>query len=466
MEDDDEYDGIDIHDRAVVFVYDDNDTPADYDDNSADVLTGAELKRASLPAGDNFELVGTKDPYLTAKDAGFNYVFCMSVGADLNNLTTIGGNYGYLLAKAWETRDEDGTYYRVFDLWTDSGRKTAYEETGDTYKYPSGTVIRYEVLSTDGDNIYIRSVENADPIQGKVEARDGNFVGIDGQKYELVNDSVVMNVDTVDKEGISYGDEARADIPLADTTEAGKVNALYIVADNDEISFLLIDTANIEIVDDYNLTRPDATALSDALADAGEVATAASPITVTVAGTVPAGRFTVPANVVLELADDVVVTGNTVINGRGSVELKGDLALNGMLTVRTNPAMTSKATSIDASGFTRITAAQIATLFTYTDDLTVGALPSGVAIGATQTLTISEKVDATAVQSLVPSVGATLVLSEATDGNYDTTTPSAIDFSENDAHLSSSDPIPGGTYVWTEGAIVEAPNSYPAFDKQ
>ena len=348
----DEYDGVDIHDDAVVFVYDDNGTDSTsgnankYIDNYADVLTGAELKRASLPSGASFVLVtGTtaKDPYLTAKDAGFNYVFCMSVAADLDDLTTVGGNFGYLLSDAWETTVDD-TYYRVFNLWTENGQKTAYEETGDTYKYPSGTVIRYELLSTDGDNIYIRSVEDADPIQGKVEARDGNFVGIDGNKLELVNDSVVMNVDTVKKEGISYGDEARADIPLADTTAAGKVNALYLEA-NDEIVFLLIDTANIEIVDNFDLRNPDATALRDALEAADE-----DNETVTVEGSVPAGTFTVPAGVKLILANGATVAGGTTITG--DVDFAGtvNVGKDGVLTVPAGEVATGDIFDVAAGG--------------------------------------------------------------------------------------------------------------------
>ena len=335
-----EYNNVDIHDRAVAFVYDNNGTPGDYDDNDADVLTGAELKRASA----TFSLVGAEDPYLTAKDAGFNYVFCMSVAADLDDLTTVGGNFGYLLSDAWETT-VDGTYYRVFNLWTENGQKTAYEETGDTYKYPSGTVIRYELLSTDGDNIYIRSVEDADPIQGKVEARDGNFVGIDGNKLELVNDSVVMNVDTVKKEGISYGDEARADIPLADTTAAGKVNALYLEA-NDEIVFLLIDTANIEIVDNFDLRNPDATALRDALEAADE-----DNETVTVEGSIPAGTFTVPAGVTLVLNDGATVNRNTTLNGAGTVSVKGIVNIvDGSLTVDPDTVVYDNGAGFDVVG--------------------------------------------------------------------------------------------------------------------
>ena len=304
------YGGKEISDQAVVFVYDD-------DNHDADVLTGSELKKATAA----FALVGANDPYLYDTENDFTYVFCMAVKADLKNLTTKGGNYAYLLSDAWED-SIDGKDYRVFSMWTEGGELTAYEESGDTYTYEAGDIISYEVSSTKDGTTYIKNVDLATTTAGKVTAQDGNYVGLNGTKYELVNDSVVLNVNTDEKEGISGGTDAREQIAVADTSATGKANVRFIVDDaSNEVVFMLIDSANNEIVEGTKVLSPSATLLTNTLADAeaGD--------TVTIAGNIPTGTFTVKDDVTLKIAEDAIV-GNTTFEIQSGASLKTDVATN------------------------------------------------------------------------------------------------------------------------------------------
>ena len=335
------YDGIEIADDAIVFVYDDNNTnsgtgtASHYTDNDAKVLTGAELKKAtgvvfaktvSAVDGD-----ARNDKYLTNTTNNFEYVYGLVVKADTTNLVTTGSNYGYLLADASET-NVGGTNYRVFNMWTEAGEITAYEETGDEFEYESGTVITYEVTSVKDGITYIKSVDVPDLTIGQVTAKDGNYVGLNGVKAELVNDSVVLNVNTDTVEGISGGDEARGQIALADV-DANKLNVLFDVV-NGEVVFMLIDTVNNEMVN-AELNNVSAAILEKALAgaEAGE--------TLTLTGTVPTGTFTVKSGVTLKAAATAVISAGTIVNAQpdatvivaGNREMVGENSLSSTGTI-------------------------------------------------------------------------------------------------------------------------------------
>ena len=305
------YDGKEISDQAVVFVYDDT-------NKDADVLTGSELKKATGTFG-TITSGTVADPYLYDTENDFTYVFCMAVKANLKDLTTKGGNYAYLLSDAWED-NIDGKDYRVFDMWTEAGQITAYEESGDTYTYEAGDIISYEVTSTKDDMTFIKNVSDVDTTAGKVTALDGNYVGLNGNKYELVNDSVVLNVNTDDKEGISGGAEAREQIAVADTSAAGKANVRFIVdTASNEVVFMLIDSANNEIIEGAKVLSPSADLLTNTLADAeaGD--------TVTIAGDIPTGTYAVKKDVTLKIAEDAIV-GDTTFEIEAGASLKTDVA--------------------------------------------------------------------------------------------------------------------------------------------
>ena len=321
----DKYNGTEIADDAIVFMYDNGGTPSTYTDNGAKVISGAELKKTSIDAssGDAFKLVDSAngDAYLVSETNGFNYVYCMSVAMnDLDNAAIKGRNYGYLLSDAWEAKGADGKWYRAFSLWTEAGEITAYQETGNEFDYKSGTVITYEVTSTKDGITYIKSVDEAELKLGKVDAVDGNYVGLDGTKAELVNDSVVLNVNTDDQEGISGGTDARGQIAEADLSATGKANVRYVLDSNDKIIFILIDTVNNEIMSGENKNMSQS-AVKALLADAksGE--------TVTLEGEVPEGNYKVPKGVAVDLS-------NATISGDVKFETKTSVlgSLFGILT--------------------------------------------------------------------------------------------------------------------------------------
>lgn len=315
----DKYNGVEIADDAIVFIYDNSKTKSVSDnsnwaiDNNAKVVSGAELKKTTLATGVNFELVNAAgDAYLVSETNGFEYVYCMSVAiGDLDDATVKGRNYGYLLSDAWEAKGADGKWYRAFSLWTEAGEITAYQETGNEFDYKSGTVITYEVTSTKDGITYIKSVDEAELNLGKVTAVDGNYVGLDGTKAELVNDSVVLNVNTDDQEGISGGTDARGQIAEADLSATGKANVRYVLDGNGKIIFMLIDTVNNEIMSGENKNMSQS-AVKALLADAksGE--------TVTLEGEVPAGNYEVPKGVAVDLSN-ATISGNVKFETKTSV---------------------------------------------------------------------------------------------------------------------------------------------------
>ena len=384
------YDGIEIADDAIVFVIHEGGAASGYADadNSADVLTGSELKKAR---GVTFEEVyATQDMYLTNTKNGFNYVYGMVVGIDTDTLITTGSNYGYLLADAAETT-VDGKNYRVFNMWTEAGEITAYEETGYEFEYESGTVITYEVTSVKDGITYIKSVDVPDLTIGQVTAKDGNNVGLDGTKYELVNDSVVLNVDTDAGTGISGGDEARGQIAEADL-DAGVLNVLYDVDANDEIIFMLIDTVNNEILN-FDLSNVTASALKAALAgaEAGD--------TLTLTGNIPDGTFNVPEDVTVTIAG--TISDTTVFNVADGAAVKVSATATGLAGKLTANVAAGGAVELPQGKLMGDSTAL--TSYTGTDAATVAANAGGgvdITVPSTSTLTLNQNFEMSAKDNL------------------------------------------------------------------
>ena len=384
------YDGIEIADDAIVFVIHEGGADSGYADadNSADVLTGSELKKAR---GATFEEVyADNDMYLTNTKNGFNYVYGMVVGIDTDTLITTGSNYGYLLADAAETA-VDGKNYRVFNMWTEAGEITAYEETGDEFEYESGTVITYEVTSVKDGITYIKSVDVPDLTIGQVTAKDGNNVGLDGTKYELVNDSVVLNVDTDAGTGISGGDEARGQIAEADL-DAGVLNVLYDVDANDEIIFMLIDTVNNEILN-FDLSNITASALTAALAaaEAGD--------TLTLTGNIPDGTFNVPEDVTVTIAG--AISDTTVFNVADGAAVKVSATATGLAGKLT--AKVSAGGAVELPQGKLMGDSTALTSYTGTDAATVAANAGGgvdITVPATGTLALNQNFEMSAKDTL------------------------------------------------------------------
>lgn len=332
------YGNAEIADDAIVFMFDDSGDGDKADtDNSAKVISGAELKKTTLKAG-SFATVNANDQYLVSETNGFNYVYCMSVAIDLDDAVVTGRNYGYLLSDAWEAKGADGKWYRAFSLWTEAGEITAYQETGNEFEYKSGTIITYEVSSTKDGITYIKSVDVPELTLGKVTAVDGNYVGLDGTKGELVNDSVVLNVNTDDQSGISGGADARGQIAEADLSVDGNANVRYVMDGNKNIIFMLIDTVNNEIMSGENRNLSES-ALRAILNDAK------SGDTVVITGNVPAGTFTIPAGVIVDLSNATITGATTFVPTTVGASLvpvtNWSVTVSGTLTINSGATLTA-----------------------------------------------------------------------------------------------------------------------------
>lgn len=317
----DKFDSKDISDNAVVFVYD-----ADTATNTPKVMSGKTFMDNAGTSNDYYA------NYLYNDNNGFDEVMVMAVG--YNTIpTVVGSTYGVLTADAYETElDKDG--YRYFNMYISGmGDVVAREKNGDTYTYTAGTVMKYELVSTESDGtITIKNVASVAPITGMVTSDgvfDTKYIGLDNVKYELDADTVYIDMDTQDNKGVAYGDEAKAKLTKADTAN-NTANARYVVAGG-KVKFILIDSERNEIVLGTTVQSPSASTLTQILADAqsGE--------TVTIEGAVPAGTFTNKSGVTLELADGAVITGATDLetNNSGTIKINGivNLADNSTLTI-------------------------------------------------------------------------------------------------------------------------------------
>ena len=116
---------------------------------------------------------------------------------------------------------------------------------------------------------------------------------------------------------------------------------------------------------------------------------------------------------------DVSIAGDVDATGE-QLNLANNLTVNGLLKINQMPTGTGtlKATEIDASEVSGLTAANITTLFTYADKVTIGALPTtltGATVGADQTLTVTE--DVTDATTLPATMEGTVVLKAVLNTN-------------------------------------------------
>ena len=234
-----------IADDAIVFVYT---TTAGAED--AKVISGKDLK--SLTGTINlingsYAVGGTSN--------GVEYIQALAV--EMNSLPTVTGkNYAYVL-NASETADEND--YRYFELWTEKGLLTAYEESSDYYTYDGGEIVTYDLVST-GDRNIIKNVDQVASAGGLNTTLVGhitsdgfyggsdNYIAINGTEYELANDCIVVNINTDTKAGIE-GDAkaaAREHRMMADGVTPVE-NVVFVLGTDKKVVFMLIDGQNNEI---------------------------------------------------------------------------------------------------------------------------------------------------------------------------------------------------------------------------
>ncbi len=234
-----------ISDDAVVFVTT-NSGVAD-----AKVISGKDLK--SLPASPAISLIrGTYAVGGTSN--GVQYIQAMAVQmASLPNVT--GKNYAYVL-NASETVDNDD--YRYFELWTENGLLTAYEQSSDYYTYDGGEIVTYDLVST-GDRTIIKNVSAVVAAGGSNTTMVGhitsdgfyggsnNYIAINGYEYELANDCIVVNINTDSKSGIEGDAKAAAREARKDNTGKYVENVVYVYGTDKKVVFILVDGQNNEI---------------------------------------------------------------------------------------------------------------------------------------------------------------------------------------------------------------------------
>ena len=233
-----------IADDAIVFVYT---TTAGAED--AKVISGKDLK--SLTGTINlingsYAVGGTSN--------GVEYIQALAV--EMDSLPTVTGkNYAYVL-NASETADEND--YRYFELWTEKGLLTAYEESSDYYTYDGGEIVTYDLVSTGERNI-IKNVDQVATAGGLNTTLIGhitsdgfyggsdNYIAINGTEYELANDCIVVNINTDSKSGIEGDAKAAAREARKDNLGAYVENVVFVLGTDKKVVFMLIDGQNNEI---------------------------------------------------------------------------------------------------------------------------------------------------------------------------------------------------------------------------
>ena len=234
-----------IADDAIVFVYTDTAGAED-----AKIISGKDLKSLAGPItliNSSYAVGGTSN--------GVEYIQALAV--KMNSLPTVTGkNYAYVL-NASETADEND--YRYFELCTEKGLLTAYEESSDYYTYDGGEIVTYDLVST-GDRNIIKNVDQVASAGGLNTTLVGhitsdgfyggseNYIAINGTEYELANDCIVVNINTDTKAGIEGDAKAAAREHRMESDNTTPVeNVVFVLGTDKKVVFMLIDGQNNEI---------------------------------------------------------------------------------------------------------------------------------------------------------------------------------------------------------------------------
>lgn len=232
-----------IADDAVVFVYTNTAGAED-----AKVISGKDLKSltGTINLDGTYAVGGTSN--------GVEYIQALTVR--MASLPTVTGkNYAYVL-NASETVDNDD--YRYFELWTENGLLTAYEQSSDYYMYDGGEIVTYDLVST-GDRTIIKNVDAVVTAGGSNTTMVGhitsdgfyggsnNYIAINGTEYELANDCIVVNINTDSKSGIEGDAKAAAREARKDNLGNYVENVVYVYGTDKKVVFILVDGQNNEI---------------------------------------------------------------------------------------------------------------------------------------------------------------------------------------------------------------------------
>ncbi|WP_297240695.1 S-layer homology domain-containing protein [uncultured Flavonifractor sp.] len=318
--------GVELADDAVVYFF--GSTPGvASSSNKADVYTGKEIKNTwgGDPKGDNT----AKVQVLTQEINGFTYAKVVLLIDAANGLPTVttGSNYGYLSAPTFRSVDENGKTYLNYTIHTANGVLNVKEENTDAPKnYPQGSVVTYDVVSSDT----VKNVNLARVTTGMVTGWDGvDKISLDNTVSEIdAKDTTVIYVDSNKMVGVEGGSIQKA----ADTDGNGTPdlpNVRYVLAAN-QVVLLLVDINN-DMKEDPALSvlGPvlDSTSLTNAKIQ--ENLDKYPVVTVNLSGAMSIGALTVPEGKTLAFTgtDTVTMSDNWVVNG--TVTLEGALNLGG-----------------------------------------------------------------------------------------------------------------------------------------
>ena len=338
--------GFELADDAVVYFLGAN--PADAKStNKSSVYTGKEIKNTwgSDNKSDLADAAATQ--VLTQEINGFTYAKVVLL-IDRSGLpvVTTGSNYGYLSAPTYRSVAEDGKTYLNYTIFTPNGELKVKEENTDApNKYPQGSVVTYDVVSSDT----VKNVNLANVTTGKVTGWDGvSKISLDGVVSEIDStDSTVIYVDSNKKVGAEGGSIQKwADKNGNNEVDADEDNNVRYVMAANYVVLLLVDinndmqanpaaslvpatvdgsTGTVKVADINAALKTDATKVTIAVPSTG--------LTVDGALTVPAGKtveftgaYTVTMNASWTVNGTVKVTDGTLdlagnnVGGSGSVE--------------------------------------------------------------------------------------------------------------------------------------------------
>ena len=242
--------GMTISDDAVIYLH---------HGDSYKVITGAQLKTTD---GSN---ITTMIAYYNKDNSKGSNVVQVAYVTMSSKVQSADSTYGYVLADAASTRNNDNEKCYEIKVWTKDGEKT-YLTDGSNSKFnvAEGTVIKYTVNS-DGemDDIALAVATDSSAATGIKEEKDGakviGYYGLvpivskdgddlqfvaNGSRYSIEKDTVILYVDNDEVKGYSEGSITLA----SETTTAGQyyTNAVFYSdsATDGEIDLLVIDINN------------------------------------------------------------------------------------------------------------------------------------------------------------------------------------------------------------------------------
>ncbi len=349
------YGGHIIADDAIVFALIDN-LDGTYD---AKVYTGKAVKDAVKNTGWGTNTYGGA---LIEKNNGFTYTRMMNITLDKNAQISSATNYGYLVTDGtYSYNSELRAYVMEYTYWNGTEMVSVMEKTSANKTWAvKGTVISFANGDEEGLIKDVTDVQNSSVAADKltyasITGANSQYVSLrnaDGttRQAEVASDVLIyyVNSDASNESGIGVSGSGY-DYVVQPINGVYNINAGYVLNSDGKVKFMVIDVdgklnsqTNLQMIS----ANPTDKTVSDALA-----------------------------------SNDVVVSGDYNATAQINVPSNRSLTVEGTLTITAMPTLgtdsTLKAKSIDASAMTSLTPEQIATLYTYTDELILDEVTVG-----------------------------------------------------------------------------------------